>query len=331
MRGLAMRDDARKMNLVPADRPASPSALPRGQLDDLDLFWAAWRQARRPAFTLIESLIVIAIILILIALLLPAIQQAREAARRTQCRNHVSQLVLALQNYQVTHAVLPSGSVNPTGPIKSEKKGYHVSWLVQIMPQLEQQNCFAMFDFDHGVYDPENVALAAMSFPVLYCPSVGGVVGGGGLSHYAGNHHDCESPIDVDNHGVLFLNSSIRLNDVTDGVSHTVYVGEVSGGVLPWTSGTAATLRNGSLPDWSAEAISYLNLPGSQAPLPPLLDSNKQPIDPLMAVGGFHFNHVEAFHVGMGDGAVRVIGRSTNRGILRRLTHRADGELIEEF
>lgn len=284
---------------------------------------------RSPAFTLIELLIVIAIIILLIALLLPAVQQAREAARRTQCRNNVSQLVLALQNYQLSHSVLPPGSVNATGPVKTESKGYHVSWLVQIMPQLEQQNCFAMFDFQYGVYDPQNAAQAAMGFPVLHCPST--VAPTAGITNYAGNQHDREAPIDVDNHGVLFLNSSIRLDDVSDGISHTVYVGEVSGGVLPWTSGTAATLRNGSLPDWSAEAISYLNLPGSQSPLPPLLDSKKKPIDPLLAVGGFHFNHAEAFHVGMGDGGVRVIGRSIYRDILRRLTHRADGELIEEF
>jgi hypothetical protein len=117
---------------------------------------------------------------------------------------------------------------------------------------------------------------------------------------------------------------------VTDGISQTIYIGEVSGGTLPWTSGTAATLRNGSLPDWADESIRYLNLPGSQAPLP-LAEGSADPIDPLLAVGAFHFNHFDAFHVGLGDGGVRVVGRRVNRSVLRLMTHRADGELIEEF
>src|SRR6187431_609282 len=101
------------------------------------------RHSRRSrGFTLIELLVVIAIIAVLIALLLPAVQQAREAARRAQCKNSLCQIGLAIHNYEMAHNVLPPGSVNPTGPVRSEPIGYHMSWAVQILPYLEHQNVF---------------------------------------------------------------------------------------------------------------------------------------------------------------------------------------------
>src|SRR5829696_3130788 len=94
----------------------------------------------REGFTLIELLVVIAIIGVLIALLLPAVQAAREAARRSQCVNNLMQLGLALHNYESAHEVLPPGVVNPTGPIQNTPHGYHFSWLTQILPYIEQTN-----------------------------------------------------------------------------------------------------------------------------------------------------------------------------------------------
>src|SRR5689334_12018810 len=93
-----------------------------------------------PGFTLIELLVVIAIIAVLIALLLPAVQAAREAARRVQCVNNLMQLSVAVQNYESAHEVLPPGVINPTGPIQNSAKGYHVGWMVQILPFIEQKN-----------------------------------------------------------------------------------------------------------------------------------------------------------------------------------------------
>src|SRR5258708_4743285 len=88
------------------------------------------RDNRRSAFTLIELLVVIAIIAVLIALLLPAVQQAREAARRTQCKNNLMQLGVALQNYMMAHDLLPPGTQNDAGPVISkEAGGYHMGWL----------------------------------------------------------------------------------------------------------------------------------------------------------------------------------------------------------
>src|SRR5690349_5222431 len=95
-----------------------------------------------PAFTLLEMLFVIAVIGILISLLLPAIQAARETARRHSCANNLSQLAIAIQNYAAGHGVLPPGTIDASGPVSSRPVGYHMSWLVQILPFVEQGNVF---------------------------------------------------------------------------------------------------------------------------------------------------------------------------------------------
>lgn len=102
---------------------------------------------RLRGFTMLELLIVIAIIAILIALLLPAVQQARENARRVQCQNNLVQLGVALQHYNQTFSVLPPGCVNETGPILAEGEGYRIGWIAQILPQLGQDGIWSHINF----------------------------------------------------------------------------------------------------------------------------------------------------------------------------------------
>src|SRR5262245_59866269 len=97
-------------------------------------------RGRKPGFTLVELLVVIAIIGVLVALLLPAVQAAREAARRMQCGNNVKQLALGLQNYHDTFMFLPYGARNRSlGPSYNSASGYGSSWLTATLPFCEQR------------------------------------------------------------------------------------------------------------------------------------------------------------------------------------------------
>src|SRR5262245_43020459 len=125
----------------------------------------------RHGFTLIELLVVIAIIAVLIALLLPAVQQAREAARRTQCKNNLMQVGLALLNYEMAGECLPPGTVAPNRPMRNEPVGYHVGWIVPLLPYLDQSNTYQHFDFSVGVHGPENKSAREVRVASLLCPS----------------------------------------------------------------------------------------------------------------------------------------------------------------
>src|SRR6187455_2025518 len=106
--------------------------------------------AKRQGFTLVELLVVIAIIGILVALLLPAVQAAREAARRSQCTNNLKQLGLAVHNYADQNKVLPGMTVWPTAQVESW--GWSYSWMVAILPNIEQGPLYNAFNFSTGIF-----------------------------------------------------------------------------------------------------------------------------------------------------------------------------------
>ena len=170
---------------------------------------------RSRAFTLVELLVVIAIIGVLVALLLPAVQAAREAARRCSCLNNISQISLAVHGYEFSHETLPSGVINPDGPIRAEEAGQHVSWMLQIAPHIELQSLYRNFDIEAGAYAEVNASVRRAPVSVYICPSYPGAElsgdGTAAVSTYAGCHHDQEAPIDADNNGLLFLNSKLPL------------------------------------------------------------------------------------------------------------------------
>ena len=280
-------------------------------------------------FTLVELLVVITIIGILIALLLPAVQAAREAARRASCLNNLVQLGIALQNYESAHSVLPPGVVDKQGPIHNEPKGYQMSWLVQLLPYIEESVTFQHIDFSVGVYDKKNAAVRAISLQFLVCPTCGlrrnppNTPAGAGtwtVSNYAGCHHGVEAPIDVNNDGVLFLNSHIGQKDVTDGTTHTIYVGEKLSDEqdLGWMSGTRATLRNTGTPPGSESSRTELRADGK--PQPPAND---------LTVGGFESWHAGCCNFLFGDGRTTSISDSVDSKVFQQLGSRADGQLLE--
>jgi prepilin-type N-terminal cleavage/methylation domain-containing protein len=279
----------------------------------------------RQAFTLVELLVVIAIIGVLVALLLPAVQAAREAARRTSCVNNVTQLGLSLHSYEFHYEALPPGSTNPDGPIRNEPQGVHVSWIVKVLPYFEQNAMWRKFDQSAGAYAPQNAEVRKAEIAVLECPSDPGVFINEAKtvarSGYAGCHHDVEAPIDKDNHGLLFLNSNIRFGDIYDGSSNTILVGEAltEPDELGWVSGTRATLRNTSQIE-KRRLFSEIKAEQEQGIEPPKPSST--------FVGGFGSAHPGIVNMAFADGSTRAITQDIDKQVLQRLGHRSDGEIV---
>jgi len=192
---------------------------------------------KRFAFTLVELLVVIAIIGLLIALLLPAVQAAREGARRIQCSANLMQVGIAVKNFEQNFGVLPSGTVDEKGPIRNVPLGNHLGWIPRLLPFVEQSALYDEIHFDKGVYDPENRNVWLSRAPMLFfCPSDGGgyysysrTTGDPdqpGAVNFMACHGGTETPIDADNDGVFFLNSKLRSRDIPDGTSNTIFFGE---------------------------------------------------------------------------------------------------------
>ena len=126
-------------------------------------------QNPKSGFTLVELLVVIAIIGILIALLLPAVQSAREAARRMQCSNNLKQLGLALHNYHTAHAILPFAT--PFDNNSGSRPWAGGTWVAMLLPFMEQQALYDSFDFTRSMYDEANADAVQVVVPGMICPS----------------------------------------------------------------------------------------------------------------------------------------------------------------
>lgn len=125
----------------------------------------------RGGFTIIELTMVVAMITVLISLLLPAVQQAREGARRMQCKNNLLNIGLALQHYVQTYDRFPPGCVNATAPVLNTLNDQPMSWIAQILPYLEAPGTWRKVDFTQSVFAPANAAARASQLAVLLCPS----------------------------------------------------------------------------------------------------------------------------------------------------------------
>lgn len=240
------------------------------------------RQGSKSAgFTLIELLVVIAIIAVLIALLLPAVQQAREAARRSQCKNNLKQIALGLHNYLESHGVFPPGCVGSTtwngsqAPAAADygKSAARVSWIGLMLPYLDQAPLYHQVSpYMSGTAGSFSTMLpyqwpgVATKIPVLLCPSDPGsmknsiVIGlptstasnvpPAAFSNYAGCMGSGSTTVGTDNtasklDGMFYAMSSTRMRDLTDGASNTIMISELKI-VLDNLSGASADVAS----DW---------------------------------------------------------------------------------
>ncbi len=273
----------------------------------------------RRGFTLVELLVVIAIIGVMVAMTLPALMASREAGRRNTCAANVSQILLAMQGYESSFESYPAGVVNPDGPIRNETQGLHQGWIIPLLPYLDEQVVYDQIDLSQSVYDKANEAVRAYWPRTLICPSEPNDVIG--TSNYAGCHNDVAAPINTDNLGVLFLNSQIRRDDVSDGLAHTLFVCEkrVFDGDLGWMSGTRATLRNTGTPINDVRE----EMPGTGAPA--AIEGDAEAV--LLYVGGFASAHPNGANAGFGDGSVSFVADDIDLMVWQKLGNRADGQL----
>lgn len=193
-------------------------------------------------FTLIELLVVIAIIAILVALLLPAVQQAREAARRSQCKNNLKQIGLALHNYLDLHSKFPiSFTVDgtpsgTTGLLNTGSNGGEWSIQARLMPLLDQANLFMQVDLDLAYTDPVNFTAPMTRIPSYLCPSEFNDRSRPDppLTHYplnyafnGGGWNFWNNATRQNGNGVFGPNMSLRFADISDGSSNTLAFSEV--------------------------------------------------------------------------------------------------------
>lgn len=308
--------------------------------------------SRRRAFTLIELLVVIAIIAVLIALLLPAVQQAREAARRSQCKNNVKQLGLAIHNYHDSMAAFPPGVIWPSGLYTGSRTNFNV----HLLPYYDLATVYNQVNFSSGgiLWYGNNTTATGASVSLLLCPSDGrgGVnkVGVGTQRIFLSNYFGVFSGQQLGDisstsntmQGFFTVNLSRRIRDLTDGLSNTMVLAES-------LTGTANDLRGSAWSDQPNGAMVFTGLgPNSKAPdrcYPCCNWCDNQtagglPNDNLPSTNGdgsttdtsaARSRHVGGVHILLGDGAVRFVSDNVNIAVWRGLGTIAGGETLGEF
>ncbi len=319
------------------------------------------KRTRQRGFTLIELLVVIAIIAILIALLLPAVQQAREAARRSTCKNQLKQIGLALQNYHDTHKMFPMG-------INNSSRSWGVSFWVGLLPFLDQANVYKQLNLNAAragyTGNCNRAAVRDKEFQFLRCPSdPRPALGFTGLSGTCGRRTTMPSFVGIagatdrnggfgynvtsdrnnggrgwcSGSGVLVPGQCIRIRDITDGLTNTIVVGEHSNWALQGTTKRALTgyhgwmmgkSQNNRMPQYSDRHFNIVTLRYRVG------ETNYN-------LSGFTQNygcnaallspHTGVAQVVLGDGSVRALSENINLATSKRLATRHDGQVLSDF
>ncbi len=316
-------------------------------------------RTRHSGFTLVELLVVIAIIGVLISLLLPAVQQAREAARRMQCQNNLKQIGLSLHNYHDTFNSLCSGNQGTINAAGDRYYGWGWTWHAAILPYLEQK---ALYDAIQGPDGYGNESGGTSSgkplivqetvVNVFWCPSqeevspgpqkygdkeqpsnyngnMGTRIGNGGdnctdgastLAEMQNSDWGC-----MNGNGIFYPASKTRFGDVRDGLSNTIFVSEVvdtGGEAMGHFSGGCdrhAMFAGGADSNPPTEMTEYLIAAEGNDPI----NGGAEEAAGSWHTGGAHFL--------MGDGAVRFLSENMDMATYQGLSTRRGGEVLGEF
>jgi len=296
------------------------------------------KRRQRRAFTLVELLVVIAIIGILIALLLPAVQAAREAARRMQCTSNLKNLALAMHNYHDTNRHFPAGFDRNTATSSAANNRECWGWHAMLLPFIEQEALHDQLNVSSMTLQQvcasatsQTVVLMQTKLSIFVCPSdaggsdlahadrhFGGGVGtnaGGlgdwrpGITNYIGNRGVKDKPRDDgDTHGVLFFDSDMKMARISDGTSNTFCIGERSS--LPGRAGAWIGVRN---PNGDGSRGLWYNIGHSRsqlnAPTPPIGWSSDKG-----SGEGFSSDHPGGANFAFCDGSVHFLADTIEFG-----------------
>jgi prepilin-type N-terminal cleavage/methylation domain-containing protein len=298
------------------------------------------RERKRSAFTLIELLVVIAIIAILIALLLPAVQQAREAARRTQCRNNMHQLVLALHNYHDAHRMFPPGFVY-------SGMGYadgNASWMALCLPMLDETSLYNAINFDQPLYcrgctyKMSNTTACRSLLGQFLCPSqwqsldlgrphdgypytsadaiaVCSYAGSAGIVHSNRSWAQSLTTLETDPLwiGILRQNSNTQMKDLGDGSANTFIIGErkydsmgtYSNFWAPGDRGVCLAISNLGINPRASEGLALWQM-------------------------GWHSEHEGGAFMGFADGSIKFMSENVDLTTFRALSTINGEELVDD-